>query len=296
MIELTMTRRTDTPVGQAVPAVGVPTTSRTGCHLSTRSAERCSPKRTGYHASPKLRHTRTPGFTLLEILIATIISAFVALTALASLQAVTKSRDKIDTSINVAAELNFAARMIANDLRNVARTSGSANLIGIAPPIEDVPAAHLIVQTVNRAKARPGLPENDIYEVEYFIRTNEEEEEEEEEQSQLMRRIWPNPNRDDEPAGIMSCIAENITEFRFAYYDGQEWLTEWPESMTELPHLVELTLSAHYPHRKNTLRCSILVSFPRRPGPAIAPSPDIGAGNDEQESQQDTGPDQEERE
>ena len=237
------------------------------------------------------KQTANGGFTLLEILVATIISGFVALTAVASLQAVIRSRDKIDASIETAAELNFAVRMISDDLRNIARDSGDdgCNLVGVLMPLEDMASANLTVQAVRRGKARSDQPESDVYEVEYYLVTDEAK-------SQLMRRVWPYPDDQDEPAGILSAIADNVTAFDITYYDGVSWESEWPEDMTQLPHLVKVTLAAQGPEQKQAIRRSVLLSFPRRPGRTIEPSADIDATEENDEDSENESDDNEEQE
>ena len=228
------------------------------------------------------------GFTLLEILVATIISAFVALTAAAALQAVISSRNKIDTNIHSAAELNFAVNMISDDLRNLARktTDDDCPIVGTLMPLQDTIATNLTIQTINRIKARPDQVEGDLYEIEYYLAINED-------RPQLMRRVWPHPNREHEPGGILTCIAENIVNFSVGYYDGDTWHSEWPEDMTDLPHLVEFTLAARIPDHKQSIRRSVLINFPRRPNRVIEPSIDLDAAGptDDRESE----PDEEER-
>ena len=231
------------------------------------------------------RQSPNAGFTLLEILVATIISGFVALTAAASLQAVIRSRDKIDASIEATAELNLAIRMIGDDLRNIARNRGNdnCNLVGALMPLEDMASTNLKVQAVRRSKARPDQPEGDVYEVEYYLLTDEAK-------SQLMRRVWPYPDAEDEPAGILSAIADNLTGFDISYYDGEAWENEWPEDMTQLPHLVKVTLAARTPEQRQTIRRSVLVNFPRRPGRTIEPRANIDAT---EENDEDTENDEE---
>lgn len=222
------------------------------------------------------------GFTLLEVLVATIISAFVALTAVASLQAVVSSRNKIDANVEVAAELNFVARMINGDLQNVARrASGRCNIVGVMQFSETTLIKHLTIRTINRVKARPSQAEGDVYEVEYYLLGDEEK-------SRLMRRVWPYPNNEGAPGGILTCIAENITGFDVRYYDGLAWWNEWGEDTTELPHLVEVVLVAELPGTKKVVRQGVLVGFARRPGQAIEPSTDIGHAEEDSESESET--------
>jgi type II secretion system protein J len=183
---------------------------------------------------------RSAGFTLVEVLVASTISVFIALVAAGAIRTMTASNDVVDQNINAAAEVRFAAGMIARDLQNFYRTDSMENtkLIGTLEQLTgETSASYLVFYTVSRIKARADQPEDDIYEVEYYLA-------QEEEKSMLMRRVWPNPNKDLEPGGMLTVIAEDIEVFEVQYFDGEEYTYEWPEEMQALPKLVMVTLTA----------------------------------------------------
>jgi hypothetical protein len=85
-----------------------------------------------------------------------------------------------------------------------------------------------------------------------------------EEKSLLMRRMWPNPNKEEtEPGGILAVIAENIDLFEVRYFDGEEWSTEWPEEMKVLPQLIEINIVAKPPSQPVPTMESIIVNLTR---------------------------------
>jgi type II secretion system protein J len=183
---------------------------------------------------------RKTGFTLVEVMVASTIGAFIMLVAVGTLRAITASSEKVDKNINSAAEIRFASRMLAKDFVNFYRDESMENmkLIGTHKESDDGNTSYLIFYTVSRAKARIGQPEGDIYEVEYYLTKNEDK-------SLLMRRMWPNPNKEEtEPGGILAVIAEDIDIFEVRYFDGEEWSYEWPEEMGALPQLIEINLVA----------------------------------------------------
>lgn len=202
------------------------------------------------------------GFTLLEVLVASVIGAFIAATAVATLRAVTASREKIDANVSSSAELRFAAEMIRKDLVNLYRDQDMSNV----KLIYDTTMGYggglnvLTMHTVNRIKARPGEVEADVYEVEYFLAQNDEK-------STLMRRLEPYPYEKEERGGIMYPVSEVIAGFEVRFLDGQsnEWLDTWSEENQSLPLLVEVYLAAIVPGAKNIVKNSFLVSFPRWP-------------------------------
>ena len=184
---------------------------------------------------------RRSGFTLVEVLVATTIGAFIALVAVATLKAVTTSSEIVQSSVSTAAELRFASRTISRDLVNMYRpkNKNDTRIFGLAEDADGANNSYMVFYAMSRTKARRQEPEGDVYEVEYYLLA-------EEERSVLMRRFWPNPTKDEEvePGGILTEIAENIDVFEVRYFDGEEWSYEWPEDMEILPLLIEVSLVA----------------------------------------------------
>ena len=201
------------------------------------------------------------GFTLVEILLASTIGTFVALVAVSALKAVSVSTEMVDANINTAAEVRFASKTIAADLVNFYRDSDSKNtkFVGTVEETDEGIVSCLTLYTVSLAKARAGQPEGDVYEVEYFLSKDED-------QSLLMRRVWPNPDKDTQPGGVLYVIAENIDVFQVRYFDAEQWQTEWPEEPQYIPDLVEETIAAGQTDRKDVTIESFIINFVRSTG------------------------------
>ena len=183
--------------------------------------------------------TRKTGFTLVEVMVASTIGAFISLVAVGTLKAVISSNELVDQNINAAAEVRFAANLIERDLINLYRDENIENtkLIGTIEDLAEYSTSVLTFYSINRTKARAYEPEGDTYEVEYYLIQNED-------LLSLMRRVWPNPNEEFEPGGILTTIAENIYLFEVSYYDGEEWYDEWLEEMESMPHMIEVNIAA----------------------------------------------------
>ena len=67
-------------------------------------------------------------FTLIEMLVASVIGAFIAIVAVSSLKAVTSARETVDDGIAVSDELRFATDMIRKDLCNIYRDTDTESL------------------------------------------------------------------------------------------------------------------------------------------------------------------------
>jgi len=207
--------------------------------------------------------------------VASTITAFIAMIAVGALKAVSEAAAQLEEHQATAAEVRFAAQMLQRDLENVYRDKQRENweFVGLAEETSTGTDSYLLLYTVGRAKARPAEPEGDVYEVEYYIQRDEE-------QSLLMRRLWPNPDKESDPGGVAMVVAENIDVFEVRYFDGEEWSNEWPEDMEKLPELVEVTLVAGEGTKRLTAVESFIVNYAR------------GTGNDlsgEQEGQEEEG-------
>lgn len=186
---------------------------------------------------------RDGGFTLVEVVAASVIGAFIALVAFGALKTVSVSAERVEGNIEASAELRFATRYIATDLANIYRDTDAGQTKFAAWFEEgidvDMPVFRLVFYITGRTKARPGQQEGDVYEVEYFISQNEET-------NMLMRRLWPNPGNSDEavPGGVITKIAEDIEFFGIRFFDGAEWLDEWPMELEGQPQILEVNIVA----------------------------------------------------
>ncbi len=206
----------------------------------------------------KKMNSKKTGFTLVEVMVAVTIGGFIMLVAVGTLKAITSSAEMVDSNISAAAEVRFVSNMLARDLVNFYRDENIENtkLIGTVEESGQDSISYLVFYTVSRAKARSDQAEGDIYEVEYYLMKDEDK-------SLLMRRLWPNPNEEDEPGGILSVIDEDINVFQVRYFDGEEWSDEWPEEMDVLPQLIEVNIVATPPGRGTPAMESFIANFTR---------------------------------
>jgi general secretion pathway protein J len=184
-------------------------------------------------------YSRRYGFTLLEMLIASLIGAFVILVGLGAMRVVSAGAQLTENNFDAATELRSACSRIETDLANIYRDDNIdyMKFVGKYSNSEESAPCDLTFYTVGRIKARPDQPEGDVYEVEYFLKKSEDK-------SLLMRRLWPNPDPNSTPGGIVSVIAEDIGLFNVRYFDGKDWQTEWLETADKMPVLVEVTVAA----------------------------------------------------
>jgi general secretion pathway protein J len=225
-----------------------------------------------------IRTVDNRGFTLAEILIASTISSFIALAAVGALKAVTDSSQVVNLATETAGEVRFAAQMVARDLGNLYRDpdTKSMKLVGTSQESDAAGPAMLTFYATGCSKARVGQPEGDVYEVEYFLAKNEKtepaEDKEQAEKFVLFRRLWPNPDKERNPGGVLTPIAENIDVFAMRFFDGKQWVTQWPEELQSIPEMVEVTLVTQPKERGSPVIEKFTVNFPRFAGKAAAGS------------------------
>ena len=217
-----------------------------------------------------MRTTRNRGFTLAEVLVASTISGFVAVVAVGALKTIADSAKVVRQASETTGEIRFAARMLARDLTNLYRDPDPQNmkLVGTSQGSDSGMPGSLTFYMAGRSKARPEQPEGDIYEVEYILGNRMEDDTEvtadpDAEAMVLFRRLWPNPDRETTPGGILAPIAENISGFQVLFYDGQQWGDEWTEEMRSIPELIEVTLVTQIPGRPDPILETFMVNFPR---------------------------------
>jgi general secretion pathway protein J len=206
---------------------------------------------------------KNAGFTLAELLAASTIGAFVAMVAVGTLQTISSSARRVSSITETADEVRFAARLISQDLTNLYRNSNIENVKFVCTYEQSAQGDLLPVltfYTVCRGKARADQPEADVYEVSYFLVHSENK-------SVLFRRLWPYPDPNTEPGGIVMAIAENVAAFSLRFFDGTEWSTEWPETMETLPVLVEVTIAGQAPDRTMPVIESFVANFVRFQSP-----------------------------
>jgi len=243
---------------------------------------------------------RNKGFTLAEVLVASTISAFIALVGVGALKAVTDSAQIVNHASETVGEVRFAARMLAGDLANLYRDQDPKNmrLVGASQGSATGDPPYMTFYMVGRAKARAAQPEGDVYEVEYVLGQRQQEEtgtDVEAESTVLFRRLWPNPDEEREPGGILTVITENIVIFQIQFFDGEQWADEWPEEMESIPDLIEVTLGMLPEGQREPVIETFVVNCVRLAGQSGATASeegaDEGAGREEETGGEQSGSD-----
>ncbi len=207
---------------------------------------------------------RSGGFTLVEIMVASSIGAFIALVTVGMLRFVSVSSEQVNIEIDAAAELEFAAKKLAEDLSNTYRGRDRNNMkfvLQLAGSEEGVSSV-LNFYTISRTKTRLQQPEGDVYEVEYLLISKGES-------AALYRRQCANPHDSEnlpQMAGVMTELAQGVDVFMVEVFDGEKWYNEWIDEEHELPELVQVILSMGKRGSRRKVEKSFLVNFVKDKG------------------------------
>ncbi len=170
----------------------------------------------------------TPGFTLLEVLVAVGLLALVSLLMVQAIRLSIQAREEI-TRVE---ELNHAARVA---LRRMASDISMAYLSNHVNPREPASATifdgredRLLFSYLGHERRRRGSRESDQGIVEYRLERGAEG-------RTLVRREKATPDAEPERGGVRETLVTGVKDFRFAYWDdkAEDWKNEWEAVMDD---------------------------------------------------------------
>jgi type II secretory pathway pseudopilin PulG len=182
------------------------------------------------------------GFTLVELMAASVITAFIAMVAVGGMISVTSARSSLDEVTEVMDELRYAADLLRQDLASVHRDRQEMLFEGAVEDSAAMVLPRLRFRAIGTTKARSSQPESDVYEVEYLFVTGQDG------KNRLCRRVCPIvgiEDQDDQTAGgILTKLSEHIAFFGIRYFGGTDWSSVWSVDQQLLPTLIEVSLAS----------------------------------------------------
>ncbi len=210
------------------------------------------------------RRTLQRGFTLVELLLAVMVTVMIGVSTVAMLRSTDQTRRRVDRQMALQQESRAAVETMSTALRNASRGDDrNKTFEGVDVEQDAMPADRMRFLTITPRVIRRDQPESDVKECEFFLRPGPSNQ-----PSMLMERLDPTRNNEPDGGGVVHCIAENIAAMELAYHDGRSWRAEWSAKTDGWPKAVRIRLLAVDPDdAKTTWPVESIVNFPRMPAP-----------------------------
>ena len=178
------------------------------------------------------------GFTLVEVLLATVVGAVAVIVALGLYGGVCDQGKAVERSVSMAARGRYALGQIRDDLANVYWGSDRQvrGLEGSAGGDAKRPADRLVMYVLGGRATEGGQEEGDVRQVEYRLSGREDEGGMLERRSRAVGRTG---EAVADGGGVV--IGKGIGGLRFDYFDGEQWQRQW-QGVSDRPQLVRVTL------------------------------------------------------
>jgi prepilin-type N-terminal cleavage/methylation domain-containing protein len=167
---------------------------------------------------PKIN--RSPGFTLIEVVISAALMALILSSAYLCLRAGIAGQKLVEPRADILQNARVAAALLTADLRSACPLSTNYQFLGTRRKLGEVDADNLDFATHNYTPRH--AREGDFCEVSYFMDKDEETG-----QFSLWRRRNPTMAPDPLSGGSREEIARGLLGVRFEYYDGTDWYDDW---------------------------------------------------------------------
>lgn len=192
------------------------------------------------------------GFTLIELVISTSLTAIILIGAYACLRGGFASETLIANRAQAAQGARVALSLIAADLRSATRLSKDYEFLGMSRMLGDVEADN--VDFATRHYTPRAAREGDFCEVSYYLDKRKETG-----SYSIWRRRDPTPDPEPLSGGSREEIAGDVLGLRFEFYDGFEWFDDWgdadgrrqqsgslldPGNLSGMPDAVRITIWA----------------------------------------------------
>ena len=191
----------------------------------------------------------THGFTLIEILVASLASALILVAVYGVFQRAVKSRDHATARIHQALQRERAASILRNDLRNAYLSGGVlANTLegGAQSQKSHFPGSLRFTATTGRD--RPDEAYGDVQQVEYYL-SDARSASSNDNTGTLVRALTRDLLATVPPVAREEQILSGVQTFEVAFFDGNDWQPSWQVTDTApaLPQAVRIRIQQAAP-------------------------------------------------
>ncbi len=230
------------------------------------------------HAS---KRRRPSGFTIVELVVASVITALVAGAVVVSLSRILDIERAARDRQEALHRAQAAADAIAGDIRGAIRDGDLFKAqVQLRDGVLSSAAADeilLFVRTqreIARATADT-RPTGDVFEVQYRLRDDTRAGAEDDARV-LWRRIDAVPDDTLDGGGVVFPLVEGIESVSITAFDGNSWTSSWFSDTQGYPHAIRIEVEARSVSGDRSARAMRVVPIDRVPAPYFRPRLDEG--------------------
>lgn len=187
--------------------------------------------------------SRAPGFTLIEVLLAMVITAFIAMMAYQGLSAAVTAAEGLEAQTERMVDMQLPLAVLERDIRHAVARPITNEYGTQDPAMSGGELAEYIIELTRRGRVNPGAaPRGDLQRVRYEF-----------DGEQLWRESWNVLDRySPDEARQRTLLLDNIVRIRLAFLDGNapgaatsrlggEWVDDW-QYPAQLPLAVDMII------------------------------------------------------
>lgn len=176
---------------------------------------------------PKITRRALPGFTLIEVMVATILMALMGLLLMTSLNTSVKAKDNVEHISQRFHEVRQAISRMSHEI-SMAYLSKHINLTDPAYSTQfKGEKDKLFFSAFGHTVQQKDAKESDQQVLGFYLATDKNG------QKSLMRRIYPHLNLDVTKDGRAQVLCPNVSKLEFSYFDSR--FEKWQESWSSDP-------------------------------------------------------------
>jgi len=187
---------------------------------------------------PCARGITRRGFTLIELIVGSIVAAIITAATATSLYNLFEARKSADDRRTAFVAARSATERIARDISTIARDHDLAFSTVRVTNIEANGVSYdellLLCTSADPVRGLESAPEGDRFEVQYRLNGD----------GSLLRRRDPAFDPFIDAGGVVTTVADHIKSFKVEASDGKEWFTSWDSDRDGLPHGVRIVITA----------------------------------------------------
>lgn len=219
------------------------------------------------------RRTR-PAFTLIELMVAIVITAAVAGGAVIALSQSMDARSRSHARQQARSRAETAASIIARDLSNAIRAGDlfDAQIFVTDLAVDGASRDEILLFSRSDRRVRPAdnEPESGEYEVQYRVVTRVVRDENGQPSGNafsLWRRMDPVPDEWFDAGGVATAVGDGVVELSISVFDGEGWYSQWDSDRDGYPHAIRVDLRARDDSGRYTADTRRIVAMDRTPPP-----------------------------